>query len=116
MQICQCTISLRMVSLTENTAAVVHQIQPLRDTRWDGFLKRHPRASVFHTTAWLEALRRTYGYEPVVYTTTPSGLDLTNALVFCRVESWLTGRRLVSLPFADHCEPLLDGPGDLAPL
>ena len=34
---------------------------------------------------------------------------LENAMVFCPVESWLTGRRLVSLPFSDHCEPLVDG-------
>jgi lipid II:glycine glycyltransferase (peptidoglycan interpeptide bridge formation enzyme) len=31
---------------------------------------------------------------------------LTGGLVFCRVKSWLTGARLVSLPFSDHCEPL----------
>jgi Acetyltransferase (GNAT) domain len=36
--------------------------------------------------------------------------------VFCRVESWLTGRRLVSLPFSDHCEPLVDTEQDLHPL
>jgi Uncharacterized protein involved in methicillin resistance len=29
-------------------------------------------------------------------------------MVFCLVDSWLTGRRLVSLPFSDHCEPLCD--------
>jgi Acetyltransferase (GNAT) domain len=29
-------------------------------------------------------------------------------MVFCRVRSWLTGSRLVSLPFSDHCEPLCD--------
>jgi predicted N-acyltransferase len=34
-------------------------------------------------------------------------------MVFCRVESWLTGRRLVSLPFSDHCEPLVDREEDL---
>jgi predicted N-acyltransferase len=34
-------------------------------------------------------------------------------MVFCRVESRLTGRRLVSLPFSDHCEPLLDSEADL---
>jgi CelD/BcsL family acetyltransferase involved in cellulose biosynthesis len=38
---------------------------------------------------------------------------LENALVFCQVESWLTGRRLVSLPFSDHCEPLVDRQEDL---
>ncbi len=34
-------------------------------------------------------------------------------MVFCRVDSWLTGRRLVSLPFSDHCEPLVDRQEDL---
>jgi hypothetical protein len=68
---------------------------------------RHPRASVFHTVAWLESLRRTYGYQPIVYTTSPAGADLENGIVCCRVSSWITGRRLVSLPFADHCEFLI---------
>ena len=60
----------------------------------------------------MEALRRTYGYEPVVYTTSPPTADLTNGVVFCRVSSWLTGCRMVSLPFADHCEPLVEGTYD----
>src|SRR5262249_34229934 len=34
---------------------------------------------------------------------------LQNGIVLCRVSSWLTGTRLVSLPFADHCEPLVEG-------
>lgn len=34
-------------------------------------------------------------------------------MVFCRVDSWLTGSRLVSLPFSDHCEPLVDRQEDL---
>jgi hypothetical protein len=29
-------------------------------------------------------------------------------LLFCIVRSWLTGNRLVSLPFSDHCEPLVE--------
>jgi hypothetical protein len=41
---------------------------------------------------------------------------LKNAVVFCEVRSWLTGRRLVSLPFSDHCEPLLDDPRALHPV
>jgi Acetyltransferase (GNAT) domain len=86
----------------------VHRFLPLEDPRWGRFLQRHPRSSVFHTTEWLEALRRTYGYEPVALTTSPSGADLQNALVSCRVKSWLTGQRLVSLPFSDHCELLAD--------
>ena len=33
--------------------------------------------------------------------------------MLCRVKSWLS-RRLVSLPFSDHCEPLVDRPDDLS--
>jgi hypothetical protein len=84
----------------------IYQLNPLQDPRWQSFVDRHPRSSVFHTTQWLEALRRTYRYEPVVYTTTPPASELSNGVVFCRIRSWLSGSRLVSLPFSDHCEPL----------
>jgi hypothetical protein len=87
----------------------VHSIDPLRDPRWPAFVDRHPSAGVFHSRGWLETLRRTYGYEPIAFTTSAPGEALSNAIVACRIESWLTGRRLVSLPFADHAEPLTDG-------
>lgn len=89
-------------------ARVGQSIAPLKDSRWAALVAKHPRASVFHSSAWLEALSRTYGFEPMAYTTSSPGQRLENAMVFCRVESWLTGRRLVSLPFSDHCEPLVD--------
>ena len=92
----------------------MHKIDPLQDPRWRHFSLEHPSASVFHSPAWLEALRHTYGYEPFVLTTCPPGRELTNGLVFCRINSRLTGRRLVSLPFSDHCEPLLGSPKDIA--
>lgn len=94
----------------------VYEIDPTCDPRWAVFLKGHPKASVFHGTAWLKALRKTYGYEPVAFTTSPPSAQLENAIVFCRVNSWITGHRLVSLPFSDHCEPLCDTRADLVPL
>lgn len=86
----------------------VFRIAPLGDPRWTEFVERHPKSSIFHTTGWLEALSRTYGYEPVAYTTTPPGRELTCGIPFCHIRTWLTGRRLVSLPFSDHCNPLVD--------
>jgi CelD/BcsL family acetyltransferase involved in cellulose biosynthesis len=88
------------------------QLNPLKDPRWGEFVERHARASVFHSVGWLEALRRTYGYSPVGFTTSSPGEKLKNGMVFCEVESWLTGRRLVSLPFSDHCEPLVEAGED----
>src|SRR5262245_9597128 len=88
----------------------VYTLDPLADPRWPDFIRHHPDASIFHTPEWLDALRRTYGYEPVAYTTTPPARPLTNAVVVCDVRSWVTGRRLVSIPFADHCQPMIDTP------
>jgi Acetyltransferase (GNAT) domain len=90
-----------------------YQIDPTQDARWADFVRTHPNASVFHSIGWLNALRSTYGYEPVVFTTSPPTEELKNGLAFCRVKSWLTGNRLVSLPFSDHCEPLCDSVQEL---
>ncbi|HJS66417.1 MAG TPA: GNAT family N-acetyltransferase [Nitrospiraceae bacterium] len=87
---------------------VVYTIDPLLDSRWAELIARHPNVSVFHTRGWLEALRATYGYVPVAFTTSAPNECLTNAVLFCAVRSWLTGSRLVSLPFSDHCEPLVE--------
>jgi hypothetical protein len=92
----------------------VYEVDPLSDPRWPEFLQRDDRASIFHTPSWLSALSQTYRYEPVVLTTSPPNEDLTNGLVFCRVNSWLTGRRMVSLPFSDHCEPLVSSRDEVA--
>jgi len=88
-------------------------LNPLVDRRWDELVARHPSASVFHQRGWLDALARTYGYEPYVLTTAAEGEPLEDGIVVCRVSSWMTGTRLVSLPFSDHCDPLLGKPSDL---
>jgi CelD/BcsL family acetyltransferase involved in cellulose biosynthesis len=74
-------------------------------------LERHASASIFHSPGWLSALRQTYGYEPCVVTTS-AGTTLENGIVACRVKGW-TSQRLVSLPFSDHCEPLVGKPEEL---
>jgi CelD/BcsL family acetyltransferase involved in cellulose biosynthesis len=94
--------------------ALARELNPLKDPRWSEFVARHKHSSVFHTASWLEALRRTYAYEPVALTTSPTSTPLQNGLVFCSISSWLTGRRWVSLPFSDHCAPLTDD-GTLQP-
>ena len=88
----------------------VYVVTPLDDPRWPELVSRHPNASPFHTRGWLRALQMTYGYEPIAFTTSAPSEALTNAMVFCIVRSWLTGNRLVSLPFSDHCEPLTEHP------
>ncbi len=61
-------------------------------------------------------MRSTYGYEPIVYGPQDSSSELKSGIVFCKVKSWLTGRRLVSLPFSDHCDALLESRAELGGL
>jgi hypothetical protein len=97
-------------SVARSGTHVVSAIDPLQDSRWSALIANHPRASVFHTPGWLEALRRTYGFRPAAYTTSASLGALTDAFLFVPVRSWLTGGRIVSLPFSDHCAPLFSSP------
>jgi len=87
----------------------LYTLDPLSESRWSDLVATHPKASAFHQTGWLKALAKTYGYRVVAVTSTPPGEPLSNGLVFCEVRSWITGNRLVSLPFTDHAEPLLSG-------
>src|ERR1051326_675633 len=106
MEICQTGRATAPPSVRTG-AGTVYEIQPLQDRRWGELVDRHPSSAAFHTAAWLNALHQTYGYEPIAYTTSPPGASLENGFVFCRVPSWITGRRMISLPFSDHCQPLL---------
>lgn len=92
--------------------AQLFTIDPLSDPRWNALVESHTRSSIFHHQGWLRALARTYGYQPIVLTTAPPGKSLCDGMVFCLVESWITGKRLVSLPFSDHCDPLQGELGD----
>lgn len=91
----------------------VFEIDPLRDPRWKAFVDSHPDASVFHQVGWLQALKSCYGYVPVGLTLTPPESPLENGLLYCEVCSPLTGHRIVSVPFSDHCEPLINAPEEL---
>ena len=93
-----------------------YTIDPLVDKRWDELVSTHPRASIFHHSGWMMALARTYGFHPIVLTCGPDRGPLTNGIPFCEVRSWITGARLVSLPFSDHCDPLLNGSENLTEL
>ncbi len=91
----------------------VFEIDPLQDPRWNSFVESHPHSSIFHSAEWLRALHRTYQYKSICLTTSAQDSPLANGLLLCRIQSWLTGSKLVSLPFSDHCDPLVQSRADL---
>jgi len=73
---------------------------------WDGLPSSHTDASIFHAPEWAEALRESYGYSQRNVEITDGGGPKV-FLPLMEVRSALTGRRAVSLPFSDYCDPLI---------
>ena len=78
------------------------RLSPLEKPGWDDLIMTHPEASFFHSARWAEVLRDTYNHSPC-YFCAMVGERLSAALPVMEVNSSLTGRRGVSLPFTDEC-------------
>jgi len=72
---------------------------------WDAEVAALPGASFFHGSAWATVLKKSYGFTPVYFTKAEGRLSA--AVPLMEVSSFLTGKRAVSLPFTDYCEPLV---------
>jgi hypothetical protein len=80
-------------------------IDPLHVAQWDESLRSLPDYSFFHTASWATVLRESYDYQPVYFTIREQAA--LKALLPCMaVNSALTGKRGISLPFTDYCEPI----------
>ena len=83
-------------------------INPITYLGWDDLLILCPGYSFFHSSAWAKVLNKTYGYTPLYFTV--FGKDGIGALIpVMEVNSFLTGKRGVSLPFTDYCDPIMNG-------
>jgi hypothetical protein len=87
----------------------------LVDPDWDSLVATCPGAGFFHGKSWLQVLHATYGFTPEFFTSSAPGKSPV-VLPLMAVNSWLTGRRGVGLPFTDECAPLGAKPGEFAPL
>lgn len=86
-------------------------LDPLRVPNWDAMLKLTSGGTFFHSAMWARVLQATYGYRSV-YIAKHEGTQFQSLLPLMVVDSWLTGRRGISLPFTDAVEPL--GPDSAA--
>src|SRR5260370_19332695 len=76
------------------------------DSRLSTFVEQQVKDCFYYRQEWLDLITSLYGYAVIPLTTTDSTGQITGFLPLCFMRSPLTGRRLVALPFSDHC-PLL---------
>ena len=76
-------------------------------------LEQQARDVVYYQPAWLNLIAQVYGYSVNILTTTNTSGEISGFLPVCTLRSPITGKRLVALPFSDHC-PLLAEDGTSA--
>lgn len=83
-------------------------IDPQKDERWDQFVERHPHGWLFHLSGWKLLLERCFSHIKGFYIVkvNSSNNEICAGLPIFKVNSLLTGKRLVSIPFGTLCDPL----------
>jgi hypothetical protein len=84
-------------------------INPIDFRGWDELVLQYPDYSFFHSSAWARVLSEAYGYRPLYF----AAMEKDNPVAIIpvmEVDSFLTGKRGVSLPFSDFSPPLTRDP------
>jgi hypothetical protein len=81
-------------------------IDPLSFPDWDNVILSSPDHSVFHSSSWARVLCEAYHYTPIYFAVIDQ-YELEALVPFMEIRSLLTGRRGVSLPFSDYCDPII---------
>ncbi len=89
---------------------------PVEDTAWRGLVESHADATVFHHPLWSRLISDCYGYMPFVFTLRDKRGAILAGIPVIEINSWITGRRWVSLPFTDYCGPLAKTQDDASAL
>jgi FemAB-related protein (PEP-CTERM system-associated) len=74
---------------------------------WDTFVSNHPYGTPFHLIAWKESIETTFGYHSH-YLLVTAGDRVAGVLPLFLVKNLLTGKRLISSPFAVYGGILAD--------
>jgi len=85
----------------------IETIDPLASSRWDDHVAAFADAGVFHDSKWAKVLNSVYGFRPLGLVAR-CNQKVVALLPSAEVDSPFTGRRGVSLPFADECPPMIN--------
>jgi len=79
-------------------------LNPLEFPGWDSLLLDNNNYDFFHTSAWAQVLKKSYGFTPIYFAEFDDD-RLSFLMPFMEVGSSIFGKKAVSLPFTDQCAP-----------
>jgi len=91
--------------MTATSSGKFEIVDPTQCENWDDQVLRSSGSSVFLSSAWAQVFKSTYGYQPY-YWRLLAGDKFRFLMPMMEVSNWLTGRRAISLPFTDFCQPI----------
>ena len=91
-------------------------LDPVSDTRWDPFVENHPYGWICHLSGWKHVLEKSFKQMKGYYLTLEDNNRIKAALPIYEIKSIITGKRLVSIPFATLSDPLVTEPNDMKKL
>lgn len=109
---CEWTVLNAFVSLTflekspimAKEKMTIRIVDPVEYPDWDRLVLCNTDYSFFHTSAWAKTLVASYGFKPA-YFVVPEEDRFALMMPLMEVNSYLTGKRGVALPFTDQCRP-----------
>ncbi len=90
-------------------------VDSLEDERWDRFVEMHPNGWIYHLSAWKLLLEKSFSHIKgfCIAQISNTNNEICAGLPIFEVNSFLTGKRLVSIPFGTLCDPLYYHEDDL---
>jgi CelD/BcsL family acetyltransferase involved in cellulose biosynthesis len=90
-------------------ADTVQWLTPEDDAEWDAFVKWHPNGLVYHLSRWKRLIEESFPHIRARILVLRNGAtgSIQAGLPVYTVRSWLLGDRIVSVPFASLCDPLI---------
>ena len=98
-----------MLSTEIIAKSTTHWLQPDEEAAWDSFVMQHPHGLIYHRTSWKRVLEQAFPHirgRFLVLRDSSTGA-IQAGLPLYTVKSWLLGNRVVSVPFAPFCDPLI---------
>lgn len=102
-----------LVPEEKHMSELITTIDPLHDERWDEFVENHPFGWLCHLSGWKKALEKSFKHIHGHYIVLLRDGAIQAGLPLFEVRSWILGNRLVSIPFATLCDPLVSTQEDM---
>lgn len=83
-------------------------VNPIDYPGWDDLVISAENYSFFHSSYWAEVLNKTYRYKPIYFISLHNH-SVSFMIPIFEIKSIITGKRGVSLPFSDYCQPIANG-------